>query len=41
MTTLPPPSLLPLAAVLVAALLAACDSGPSQTEYLAVCLKEG
>ena len=41
MTTLPPPSLLPLATVLVAALLAACDSGPSQAEYLAVCLKEG
>jgi hypothetical protein len=39
MTTLPTPSLLPLATVLVAALLAACDSGPSQAEYLAVCLK--
>ena len=41
MTTLPPPSLLPLATVLVAALLAACDSGPSQAEFLSVCLKEG
>ena len=28
-------------ALMVAALLAACDSGPSQSEYLAVCLKEG
>lgn len=41
MTSLPPLSLLSLAAVLVAALLAACDTGPSEAEYLSVCLKEG
>ena len=29
------------AALLAASLLAACDSGPSESEYLAVCLKEG
>ena len=29
------------AAVVVATLLAACNSGPSESEYLAVCLKEG
>ncbi len=28
-------------ALIVATLLAACDSGPSESEYLAVCLKEG
>lgn len=30
-----------MATTLVAALLVACDGGPSQAEYLAVCLKEG
>jgi hypothetical protein len=29
------------AALIVVALLTACDSGPSESEYLAVCLKEG
>lgn len=29
------------AALVAATLLAACDSGPSESEYLAVCLKEG
>ena len=29
------------AALIVATLVAACDSGPSESEYLAVCLKEG
>ena len=29
------------AALMVAALLAACDSGPGEAQYLAVCLKEG
>ena len=28
-------------ALMVASLLVACDSGPSESEYLAVCLKEG
>ena len=28
-------------AVILAALLAACDSGPSEAEFLAACLKEG
>jgi hypothetical protein len=28
-------------ALIVATLLAACDSGPRESEYLAVCLKEG
>ena len=27
--------------VVLAALLAACDSGPSEAEFLAACLKEG
>ena len=30
-----------VAAVIVISLVVACDSGPSQAEYLAVCLKEG
>ena len=29
------------AALVAATLLTACDSGPSESEYLAVCLKEG
>ena len=29
------------AALLAASLLAACDGGPSESEFLAVCLKEG
>ena len=29
------------AALIAATLLTACDSGPSESEYLAVCLKEG
>lgn len=29
------------AALVAATLFAACDSGPSESEYLAVCLKEG
>ena len=29
------------AALVAATLVAACDSGPSESEYLAVCLKEG
>ena len=30
-----------LAAVILAALLTACDSGPSEAEFVAACLKEG
>ena len=34
-------SLAPMLAASVATLLLACDSGPSESEYLAVCVKEG
>lgn len=35
------PSLFPMAAVIVATLLVACDGGPSEAEFVAACLKEG
>lgn len=41
MAALTRPPLRSMTTLIVATLLAACDSGPSEAEFLSVCLKEG
>jgi hypothetical protein len=35
------PTLCPMMVVIMATLMAACDSGPSEAEFVAACMKEG